>query len=118
MALGLNHLSISPTYRNKFKNPKVLSALLRSKRLIPLLVAFILVILCRWALVTVFENFLEKKKIFQQKYFNTTFFDSLFGISERNMSIGIFSIMCHDSSILRGLQKNSLLIISVPFEIQ
>ena len=117
MALGLNHLSISPTYRNKFKNPKVLSALLRSKRLIPLLVAFILVILCRWALVTVFENFLEKKKIFQQKNY-TTFFDSLFGISERNMSIGIFSIMCRDSSILRGLQKNSLLIVSVPFEIQ
>ena len=117
MALGLNHLSISPAYRNKFKNPKVLSALLRSKRLIPLLVAFILVILCRWALVTVFENFLEKKKIFQQKNC-TTFFDSLFGISERNMSIGIFSIMCCDSSILRGLQKNSLLIISVPFEIQ
>ena len=31
----------------------------------PLLVAFILVILWRWPPVTVFENFLEKKKIFQ-----------------------------------------------------
>ena len=100
MALGLNHLSIRPTYRNKFKNPKVLSALLRSKRLIPLLVAFILVILWQWPLVTVFENFLEKKKIFQPKNY-TTFFDSLFGISERNMRISFFSIMCGDFSISR-----------------
>ena len=117
MALGLNHLSISPTYTNKFKNPKVLSALLRSKRLIPLLVAFILVILWQWPLVTVFENFLEKKKIFQPKHY-TTFFDSLFGISERNMRISFFPSCAAISLFHARGQKNSLLNISVPFEIQ
>ena len=49
---------------------------LRSKLLVPLLVAFVLVILWRWPLVTVFENFLEKRKIFRQKNY-TTFVDSL-----------------------------------------
>ena len=60
----------------KFKKPQVISALLRSKLLVLLLVAFILVILWRWPPVTVFENFLETKKVFQQKNY-TTFIDSL-----------------------------------------
>ena len=46
-----------------------------SKLLVPLLVAFILVILWRWPPITVFENFLEKKEVFQQKNC-TTFIDS------------------------------------------
>ena len=74
--IRLNHLSISPTYIFKFKKRQVSSALLMSKLLVPLLVAFILVILWRWQPVTVFENFLEKKKVFQQKNY-TTFIDSL-----------------------------------------
>ena len=49
---------------SKFEKGLLTFALLRSKVLVAILVAFVSVILWRWALVTGFQYFLEKKMRF------------------------------------------------------
>ena len=56
-----------PLQISKFEKGLLTFALLRSKVIVAILVAFVSVILWPWALVTVFEYFLEKKKRFEQK---------------------------------------------------
>ena len=75
---GIQNNRYNPVIRLKFfntsyvkyinsKSPKFFLRFLRSKLLAPSL----LVILLRWPTVTIFENFLEKRKIFQQKNYST-----------------------------------------------
>ena len=73
--LDSNHLLMPPLQISKFERGLLTFALLRSKVIVAILDAFVSVILWRWALVTVFEYFLEKKKRLEQKKF-TTFIDS------------------------------------------
>ena len=75
MFLDSNHLLMTPLQISKFEKGLLTFALLRSKVIVAIHVALVAVILWRWALVTVFEYFLEKKKRFEQKKF-TTFIDS------------------------------------------
>ena len=60
-----------PLQISKFEKGLLTFTLLRSKVTVAILVAFVSVILWLWALVTVFEYFLEKKNRFEQKKFTT-----------------------------------------------
>ena len=97
-----------PLQISKFEKGLLTFVVLRSNVIVAILVAFVSVILWRWALVTVFEYFLEKKKRFEQKKI-TTLIDSPQGISEQKMKVVDFSSMCHIFQISLGRQGNSLL---------
>ena len=103
--MDLNHLRMSPKQEYKFQKILLASAIWRSKVFVSVLAALISGIFRRWALLAVFENFLENTESCEPKKY-TTFIDSPLGTSGRNIRIGIFSIMCHFS---RGREKNALL---------
>ena len=103
--LDSNHFLIPRIQIGKIQKDLLSFALLRNKGFVALLVDFISAILWRLGLDTVFGDFLENKNSSEQKNY-TTFIDLPKGISERNMRIGIFPIMCH---LPRGDKKNSLL---------
>ena len=103
--LDSNHSLISRIQTDNIQKDLLSFALLRNKVFVALLVAFISAILWRLGLDTVFGDFLENKNSSEQKNY-TTFIDLPKGISERNMRIVIFPILCH---LPRGDRKNSLL---------
>ena len=103
--LDSNHFLIPRIQVGKIQKDSLSFALLRNKGFVALLVDFISAILWRLGLDTVFGDFLENKNSSEQKNY-TTFIDLPKGISERNMRIVIFPIMCH---LPRGDKKNSLL---------
>ena len=92
--LDSNHFLIPRIQIGKIQKDLLSFALLRNKGFVALLVDFISVILWRLGLDTVFGDFLENKNSSEQKNY-TTFIDLPQGISERNMRIVIFPIMCH-----------------------
>ena len=56
-----------PLQISKFEKGLLTFALLMSKVIVAILVAFVSIILWRWALVTVFESFIEKKRDLNKK---------------------------------------------------
>ena len=67
---------------------------MKSKVVVSLNSALISVSLLPWAAVTDFVNFPEKTNKFEQNY-HTTFIDLPCGISQQDMKVVNFSIMCH-----------------------
>ena len=65
--LASNHLLMPPLQISKFEKGLLTFALLRSKVIVAILVAFVSVILWRSALVTVFEYFLKRKRDLNKK---------------------------------------------------
>ena len=73
--MDLNHLRMSPTQEYKFQKILHSSAISRSKVFVSVLAALISGIFRRWALLAVFDNFLENTESCEPKKY-TTFIES------------------------------------------
>ena len=96
LVFGLNNLPIPSIQIHKTKNSELAFALFRSEVLVLILGALLSAILKWSASCTLFANFLENKSRSRQKSY-TTFINSPWGISEKNMRVVFFWTMhmCH-----------------------